>query len=100
MRVNLDDIIYIKGYGEYLQLYIRERTTPLLTLSSFNVMKQYLTPNFLQVHRSFIVNMDCAEMIERNHIITSDKASIPVSDSFKPAFQEYLSAHVVGKSRQ
>lgn len=100
VRVNLDDIIYIKGYGEYLQLYIRERTTPLLTLSSFNVMKQYLTPNFLQVHRSFIVNMDCAEMIERNHIITSDKASIPVSDSFKPAFQEYLSAHVVGKSRQ
>lgn len=100
VRVNLSDIIYIKGYGEYLQLYIRNRSTPLLTLSSFSVMKQHLTPNFLQVHRSYIVNMDCASMIERNHIIMTDNASIPVSDGFKPAFQEYLSAHVVGKSRQ
>lgn len=100
VRVNLSDIIYIKGYGEYLQLYIRDRSTPLLTLSSFSVMKQHLTPNFLQVHRSYIVNMDCASMIERNHIIMPDSASIPVSDGFKPAFQEYLSAHVVGKSRQ
>lgn len=100
VRVNLSDIIYIKGYGEYLQLYIHNRSTPLLTLSSFSVMKQHLTPNFLQVHRSYIVNMDCASMIERNHIIMADNASIPVSDGFKPAFQEYLSAHVVGKSRQ
>lgn len=100
VRVNLSDIIYIKGYGEYLQLYIRNRSNPLLTLSSFSVMKQHLTPNFLQVHRSYIVNMDCASMIERNHIIMTDNASIPVSDGFKPAFQEYLSAHVVGKSRQ
>lgn len=97
IRVRLADISYIKGYGEYLQIYLKDKTTPLLTLSSFASIKEKLSPSFLQVHRSFIVNMDNADMIERNRIIIGEDTFIPVGDSYKAPFQHYLSTHSPSK---
>lgn len=97
IRVKLAEISYIKGYGEYLQIFLKNRPNPLVTLSSFAAIKEKLSDSFLQVHRSFIVNMDNAEMIERNHIIVSEGTSIPVGDSYKTDFQRYLAAHSPSK---
>lgn len=99
IRVSLADIRYIKGYGEYLQIYVSGNQNPLLTLSSFASIKERLTDNFLQVHRSYIVNMDHVEQIERNRVVMSPDLYIPVGDSFKAAFQAYLSSHAVGKTK-
>lgn len=99
IRVSLADIRYIKGYGEYLQIYVSGSETPLLTLSSFASVKERLTDNFLQVHRSYIVNMDHVGQIERNRVVMPPDLYIPVGDSFKAAFQSYLSSHAVGKTK-
>ncbi|MDE6137123.1 MAG: LytTR family transcriptional regulator DNA-binding domain-containing protein, partial [Muribaculaceae bacterium] len=100
VRVALSDIRFIKGYGEYLQIYIVGKASPLLTLSSFAAIMECLSGNFLQVHRSFIVNMDHVEQIERNRLIMDPDNYIPVSDSYKAAFLEYLGSHSVGKSNK
>lgn len=98
IRVALSDIRFIKGYGEYLQIYVVGKANPLLTLSSFAAIKECLSGSFLQVHRSFIVNMDHVEQIERNRLVMDADNYIPVSDGYKAAFQEYLSDHSIGKS--
>lgn len=85
VRVELADIQYIKGYGEYLQVYVSGQESPLLTLSSFAAIKERLTPDFLQVHRSYIVNMNHVSQIERNRLVIAPETYIAVSDSFKPA---------------
>ncbi len=85
VRVDLADIQYIKGYGEYLQIYLRDSDAPLLTLSSFAAIMERLTPDFLQVHRSYIVNMNHVAQIERNRLVIAPETYIPVSDSYKPA---------------
>ena len=85
VRVELADILYIKGYGEYLQVYVSGQESPLLTLSSFAAIKERLTPDFLQVHRSYIVNMNHVSQIERNRLVIAPETYIPVSDSFKPS---------------
>ena len=97
IRVTLADISYIKGYGEYLQIYLQGRPTPLLTLSSFAAIKEKLPDSFLQVHRSFIVNMDHADTIERSRILIGESTSIPVGDSYKTALLTYISAHSPSK---
>ena len=84
------DIRFIKGYGEYLQIYVAGQDVPLLTLSSFAAIKGRLTPDFLQVHRSYIVNMNHVMQIERNRLTMDAETQIPVSDSFKPALLAYL----------
>lgn len=44
---------------------------------------------FMRVHRSYIVNLAKVNTIERMRIIF-DKVYIPVSEQYKPAFQEFL----------
>ncbi|WP_286528856.1 LytTR family DNA-binding domain-containing protein [Duncaniella freteri] len=100
VRVALADIRFIKGYGEYLQIYISGKTSPLVTLSSFASIRGLLTDDFLQVHRSYIVNMNQVEQIERNRVVMDHDNFIPVGDSYKTMFQEYLMSHSVGKGRK
>ena len=97
IRVTVSDIVYIKGYGEYLQVFVKGRANPLVTLSSFANIKQYLTPSFIQVHRSYIVNMDNVDTIERSRILVNPDTYIPVSDGFKADFNLYLENHSVGR---
>lgn len=99
IRVSLADIRYIKGYGEYLQIYVNGNATPLLTLSSFASIKERLTDNFLQIHRSYIVNMDHVGQIERNRVVMCPDLYLPIGDSFKAPFQAYLASHAVGKPK-
>jgi DNA-binding LytR/AlgR family response regulator len=44
---------------------------------------------FMRVHRSFIVNLEKIETIERSRIVFG-KTYIPVSDQYKEKFQEFL----------
>lgn len=98
VRVALSDIRYIKGYGEYLQVYVVGKNSPLLTLSSFASIREKLSDSFLQVHRSFIVNMDHVEQIERGRVVMDADTYIPVGDSYRPAFQQFLASRSVGKA--
>ncbi len=95
VRVNLSDIRYIKGYGEYLQIFTKGAESPLLTLSSFNSIKDNLPRNFIQVHRSYIVNMDSVQSIVKGRILMDADTYIPVGESYRNAFQSYISAHSI-----
>ena len=96
IRIRLDNIRYIKGYGEYLQIYLTDMSQPLLTLSSFAAIKERLSPSFLQIHRSYIVNMHNVLHIERSRIVMDADTFLPVGDSYKSALQTYLSANAIG----
>ncbi len=90
MRINLSDIKYIEGMREYVRIHI-EGQKPVMTLMSMKKMEEYLPDkNFMRVHRSFIVNLDKINTIERNRIIFDEDVYIPVSDQYKSKFQEYL----------
>lgn len=97
LRVNFADIRYVKGYGEYLQVFVSGSASPLLTLSSFAAIMQQLPGNFVQVHRSYIVNMNQIERIERGRIILDQDTDIPIGNNFKASLQEHLQSHSIGK---
>lgn len=94
VRLNLSDILYIKGYGEYLQIYTACYSQPLLTLSSFASIMDMLPDNFLQIHRSYIVNMNRIDQVEKSRVIIGQER-LSVSDSFKQSFQAYLMSHTI-----
>lgn len=99
-RVSLSDIRYIKGYGEYLQVYVEGQLRPLLTLSSFATVKAYLGDDFLQVHRSYIVNMNRIVKIEKNRIVMDAETYIPISSSYRDDFLAYVRTRSVGSARR
>jgi len=89
-RINFDDILYIEGLKDYIKVYTMGDEKPVLSLNSIKSLEQKLPEEkFMRVHRSFIVNLDRIETIERSRIIFG-KTYIPVSDQYKDKFQEYL----------
>lgn len=89
-RINFNDILYIEGLKDYIKVYTDGEDKPVLSLNSMKSLENKLPEEkFMRVHRSFIVNLDRIETIERSRIIFG-KTYIPVSDQYKEKFQEFL----------
>ena len=90
VQVELRKILYIEGLKDYVKIYIEDEPRPILSLISMKTMEEMLPANrFIRVHRSFIVQPEKIKVIERNRIIFG-KEYIPISDSHKEKFFEFL----------
>jgi two-component system LytT family response regulator len=90
IRIKLSEIKYIESMHEYIRIFLIN-AKPVMTLLSLKAIEEQLpAERFLRVHRSFIVNIDRVEVIERNRIIFDKVVYIPVSDQYKARFQEFI----------
>lgn len=90
VRLELTKILYVEGLKDYIKIYTEDAPAPLLSLMSMKAIEELLPGSrFMRVHRSYIVQKDKIRMVDRGRIVF-DKVYIPVSDSYKDAFLEYL----------
>ena len=95
IRIDYDDILYVEGVKDYIKLYFTAGKKPVMSLMSMKKMEDYLPkPQFLRVHRSFIVNMAKVEMIDRGRIVIGE-SFIPISESYKEIVQDYIDNHTL-----
>ncbi|MEG1617463.1 MAG: LytTR family DNA-binding domain-containing protein [Bacteroidales bacterium] len=91
LNVNFADIKYVEGLKDYVKIFLESEPLPVLSRMSMKQLEETLpTRDFIRVHRSFIVRKDKIRIIERNRIVFG-KEYIPVSDSYRDSFQEFLS---------
>jgi len=89
-RINFNDILYIEGLKDYIKVYIQNELKPILSLSTLKSIESKLPESkFMRVHRSFIVNKNKINTVDRSRIVFGD-VYIPISDQFKDKFQEFL----------
>lgn len=89
-RINFDDIIYVEGMKDYVKVFLRNNPKPVLSINSLKTLETKLPARkFMRVHRSFIVNLNRVETIERFHIVFG-KVLIPVGDAYREQFQKFL----------
>ena len=90
VQIELRNILYIEGLKDYIKIYEEGVAKPILSLMSMKSMEEQLPASrFMRVHRSYIVQKDKIRVIDRGRIVFG-KTYIPVSDSYKQAFQEFL----------
>ncbi len=90
IRINFDDILYIEGLKDYVKVFLKNQPKPILTINSLKMMESKLPASrFMRVHRSFIVNLDRVETIERNRIVFG-RVYIPVSEQYKEKFSRFI----------
>lgn len=91
VQVELRSILYIEGLKDYVKIYVDGESRPILSLMSMKMMEDLLPESrFVRVHRSFIVQPEKIRVIERNRIVFG-KEYIPISDSYKDKFFDFLS---------
>ena len=91
VKIDLKDVLYFEGLKDYVKIYMEGATRPVMTLMTLKSLEEQLpAEKFMRVHRSFIVNLERINAIERSAILI-DKASIPIADKYKDQFNEFLS---------
>ena len=90
IQVELKNILYIEGLKDYIKIYEENSPKPILSLMSMKSIEELLpASHFIRVHRSYIVQKDKIRIIDRGRIVFG-KNYIPVSDSYKQIFQDFL----------
>jgi two-component system, LytTR family, response regulator LytT len=89
-RINFNNILYIEGLKDYIKVYLQNEPRPILSLNTLKSIESKLPESkFMRVHRSFIVNLQHIQTIDRSRIVFGN-IFIPVSDQFKEKFQKFL----------
>jgi DNA-binding LytR/AlgR family response regulator len=91
IQIELKKILYIEGLKDYVKIFVEDEPHAILSLMSMKMMEDMLPADtFVRVHRSFIVRPDKIKVIERNRIVFG-KEYIPISETYKQAFVDFLS---------
>ena len=94
-QIELDRITYIEGYKDYVRIHLDGESEPVLSLMRLKSLEESLpSPRFVRVHKSYIVQIDRIEAIERNHIIIG-KERIPIGESYQDALFKILSGSAI-----
>ena len=90
VRINLDEIKYVESMREYVRFHLSDGR-PIMSLLTIKAVENYLPKEkFMRVHRSYIVNLDKIDVIERTRIVFDNDTFIPISEQYKDRFQAYL----------
>ncbi|MEI3801341.1 MULTISPECIES: LytR/AlgR family response regulator transcription factor [unclassified Chitinophaga] len=86
-QIKLSELLYFEGEKEYVRIVtLREE---VLVYKRLKDIAGQLSPPFIRVHNSYIVNTSRIDKIQDNHLFISGKR-IPLSEKFRPAFMELI----------
>ena len=93
-RICLDDVLYIEGDKDYVS-FVMKNGEKVSTMMSLKKLEYFLPkPEFLRTHRSYIVHMPEAQLIDRLRIVFGD-VYIPISEHYKVAVEDFLDQHTL-----
>ena len=97
VKVTIADIRYIEAMSEYLKVWIEAQPKPIITLLSMKKMEERLPRSFMRIHRSYIVNLNKIQEVNKNRVVLDPQTELPIGDLYKEAFQTYLDSRVLLK---
>lgn len=91
MRLDLGQINYIEGLGDYVKIHCKGAPKPILSLCSMKYMEEKLPADkFIRIHRSFIVRKDCIDSIGRSTVMI-EKKDVPIGDAYREKLKYFIS---------
>lgn len=81
--ISIDDIISIKADGHYLEFNLISKSTPEVDRNQIKQILSHLPSRFVQIHRSYVVNVDHIKIKQATKIVLKDGSELPVSRTFK-----------------
>ena len=91
VRIDINKIRYVEAMSEYLRIFLEGEIKPVIALLSMKKLEDRLPQNFMRIHRSYIVNLQKIQQIERGRVVMDKDTYIPISDGYKDDFNRFLS---------
>lgn len=88
IKVHIDEIVYVEGLSEYVQIYTEKKK--VITKTSLANMEEKLPDaGFMRIHKSFIVSLSKIEAFTSSSIEVRGK-ELPIGRSYKNSVLEML----------
>lgn len=88
-RIGFDDILLIEGLDDYIRVHLKGKPAITARLSMKAILERLPQPEFLRVHRSYIIPMSKVRSLY-NKTIQIEDFVIPVGDTYKDAVAKYF----------
>jgi len=96
IKVRLSDILYIESLKDYVRIYTKtQKIVSLLTMKTLE--SQLPETEFIRIHNSFIVSFEAIDAIDKEKVQIGE-IFLPVSDTYKKSFKEFIDKVNVGKN--
>jgi len=82
VRIMLKDILFIETLGDYIVFFTVDKQKYIVHSTLKAMDSKLIHPDFVKVHRSYIVNISKIVDIEESNLVIADKV-IPISRSHK-----------------
>ena len=90
IRINIEDILYVEGYREYVRIYTV--SNDVMTLDTMKNMETRLPGDkFCRIHKSYIVSTDRIASLQGNQVEIGTQ-KLPIGRSYKNQLLEQLNS--------
>ena len=90
VKLKFKDILWLKGYGDYLKFYLKNNTQPLVVRMSFKEIVSILPPKqFIRIHKSYMVAIDEITSIRKNSLFLGE-LEFSVGESYKESVEKLI----------
>lgn len=88
IKIYFDDLLYVEGLKDYVKIYVKQQSKPILTRMNLKMMATKLPPNlFCRVHHSFIVALDKISAFQKTKLLVGEK-ELPIGRKFAEFFEQ------------
>ncbi|MCT4616557.1 MAG: LytTR family DNA-binding domain-containing protein [Marinifilaceae bacterium] len=89
MKINLDDIVYIKSDWNYIHIFTNNSKYVVLSTMK-KIEKDLFYENFIRIHKTLIINLNYFEYIEGNTVCINGN-KLQIGKSYKQNFLNIIS---------
>ncbi|MEL6561840.1 MAG: LytTR family DNA-binding domain-containing protein [Bacteroidota bacterium] len=87
IKLSVDKILFIKSDASYTEIHLPEHK--YLSVEPLRYWLENLDANqFVQIHKSYIVNVSCIIKVSAGQILFSDDVSVPIGRAYKEEFMK------------
>ncbi|MEZ4688107.1 MAG: LytTR family DNA-binding domain-containing protein [Bacteroidia bacterium] len=84
-KVRRDDIQFVEGMRDYVAVHTNDGKRIMTLISLTKMLEKLGAPDFVRVHKSFIVNVHHIHLIQQNRITIGER-EIPISNTYRDDF--------------
>ena len=94
VKINLDDILYVEGLKDYVTIHTKQQK--VVSLQRLKALEMQLPADqFIRIHHSYIISLKAIDVIHKGDVQIGN-AMIPISDSYKKSFKDFIEKNQMG----